>query len=86
MSDFINNSNDAHSIKVPDANFDVKETFGLNLNMEVPGFSETSEYVPTLDPDYQFDHDTTLAILAGFAFKVITELVNRLTLNRWLLN
>ena len=36
--------------------------------MQVPGFSASSEYVPTLDPDYQFDHDTTLAILAGFAF------------------
>ena len=68
MSDFINNGNDAHSLKVPDANYDVKETFGLDLDMEVPGFSEDSEYVPKLDPDYQFDHDTTLAILAGFAF------------------
>ena len=68
MSDFINNGNDTHSLKVPDANYDVKETFGLDLDMEVPGFSENSEYVPTLDPDYQFDHDTTLAILAGFAF------------------
>ena len=68
MSDFINNGNDAHSIKVPNANYDVRETFGLGLDMEVPGFSEPSEYVPNLDPDYQFDHDTTLAILAGFAF------------------
>ena len=68
MSDFINNDNDAHSIKNPDVNYDVRETFGLDLDMQVPGFSKTSEYVPTLDPDYQFDQDTTLAILAGFAF------------------
>ncbi len=36
--------------------------------MQVPAFSETNEYVPDLDPDYLFDRDTTLAILAGFAF------------------
>ena len=68
MSDFINNSNTAHSITAPDTHYDVKETFGLEIDMQVPGFSASSEYVPTLDPDYQFDHDTTLAILAGFAF------------------
>lgn len=68
MSDFINNSNTAHSITAPDTHYDVKETFGLDIDMQVPGFSASSEYVPTLDPDYQFDHDTTLAILAGFAF------------------
>jgi cobaltochelatase CobS len=68
LSDFINNSNTAHSITAPDTHYDVKETFGLDIDMQVPGFSASSEYVPTLDPDYQFDHDTTLAILAGFAF------------------
>ncbi len=68
MSEFINNSNTAHSITAPDANYDVREIFGLDIDMTVPGFSASSEYVPTLDPDYQFDHDTTLAILAGFAF------------------
>ena len=68
MSEIINNGVDAHSIPTPDTNYNVRETFGLDLNMEVPGFSEISEYVPALDPDYQFNHDTTLAILAGFAF------------------
>ena len=68
MSEIINNGIDAHSIPTPDTNYNVRETFGLDLDMEVPGFSDTSEYVPTLDPDYQFNHDTTLAILAGFAF------------------
>ena len=68
MSEIINSGIDAHSITAPDTNYNVRKTFGLNLDMEVPGFSDTSEYVPTLDPDYQFNHDTTLAILAGFAF------------------
>jgi cobaltochelatase CobS len=35
--------------------------------MDVPAYSQTEEHVPDLDPDYVFDHDTTLAILAGFA-------------------
>ncbi|WP_088562593.1 cobaltochelatase subunit CobS [Arboricoccus pini] len=51
----------------PDRRFDVKETFGLDLKLEVSGFSERSVYVPDIDPTYQFDHDTTLAVLAGFA-------------------
>ena len=31
-------------------------------------FQKKSEYVPKIDPDYKFDKDTTLAILAGFSF------------------
>jgi len=34
----------------------------------VGGFSKKNEYVPKIDPDYKFDKDTTLAILAGFSF------------------
>ena len=33
----------------------------------MPAFSRRTEYVPDIDPTYQFDRDTTLAILAGFA-------------------
>jgi cobaltochelatase CobS len=35
--------------------------------MDVPAYSMSEEHVPDLDPDYVFDRDTTLAILAGFA-------------------
>jgi len=35
--------------------------------MQVPAFSQRSENVPDLDEAYRFDHDTTMAILAGFA-------------------
>ena len=51
-------------------------------------FSKKNEYVPKIDPDYKFDKDTTLAILAGFSltkeflYKVITELENLLILNK----
>ena len=53
---------------VPDIEIDVKETFGIDARMKVPAFSRGNEYVPDRDPAYRFDRDTTLAILAGFAF------------------
>ena len=52
---------------IPDKKYNVRETFGIDVDWEVPGFSEDSANVPDIDPTYQFDHDTTLAILAGFA-------------------
>lgn len=51
----------------PDIKVSVGNTFGFNSNLEVPAFSESSEYVPALDPDYCFDKETTLSILAGFS-------------------
>ena len=51
----------------PDIKISVKQTFGLDSDMEVNSFSIKNEYVPKLDPDYKFDRDTTLAILAGFS-------------------
>jgi cobaltochelatase CobS len=53
---------------VPDIEIDVKDTFGIDAKMKVPAFSRGSEYVPDHDLAYRFDRDTTLAILAGFAF------------------
>ena len=50
-----------------DISLSVRQVFGLDSDMEVPGFSQASEHVPELDEAYHFDHDTTLAILAGFA-------------------
>ncbi|MEM9121886.1 MAG: cobaltochelatase subunit CobS [Pseudomonadota bacterium] len=52
----------------PDHDISVRDTFGLDIDMVVKGFSEAAEHVPELDPDYRFDRDTTLAILAGFQF------------------
>ena len=51
----------------PDIKVSVGNTFGFDSNLEVPAFSEPSEYVPALDPDYCFDKETTLSILAGFS-------------------
>ncbi len=52
----------------PDIKISVKQLFNLESDMEVNAFSKKNEYVPKLDPDYKFDRDTTLAILAGFSF------------------
>ena len=57
----------AHSLSAPDTEVNARDVFGIDVDMMVPAFSEASDYVPTHDPNYQFDHDTTIAILAGFA-------------------
>lgn len=59
--------NSPRHLSIPDKMFDVKKTFGLDADWKVPGFSHDMPNVPVIDPAYQFDHDTTLAILAGFA-------------------
>ncbi|MCG5237614.1 cobaltochelatase subunit CobS [Xanthobacter oligotrophicus] len=51
----------------PDMKVSVRQTFGIDIDMDVPAFSEADSHVPELDPDYLFDRPTTLAILAGFA-------------------
>ena len=50
----------------PDINLSVKQTFGIESDMEVKAFSKKNEFVPEIDKDYKFDRDTTLAILSGF--------------------
>src|SRR6204780_4759236 len=52
----------------PDITVSVRQTFGLDSDIQVPGFSQAGEHVPDIDEAYRFDHDTTLAILAGFAY------------------
>ena len=53
---------------VPDIKISVKQTFGIDTNLEVDAFSKKNEYVPEIDKNYKFDKDTTLAILSGFSF------------------
>ena len=52
--------------KLPDMKLSVRQVFGIDTDLEVPAYSRTDEHVPDLDPDYQFNRDVTLAILAGF--------------------
>ena len=52
----------------PDIKVSIKQTFGIDSEMEVDAFSKKGEYVPDIDKNYKFDRDTTLAIISGFAF------------------
>lgn len=53
---------------LPDTEYSVRDLFGIDSDMMVKGYQNTSEYVPPIDTDYLFDRNTTLAILAGFQF------------------
>ena len=52
----------------PTEDINVRDVFGIDSEMKVRGFAERTERVPDIDPTYKFDPDTTLAILAGFAY------------------
>ncbi len=56
------------SLSLPDITVSVRQTFGIDSDMQVPAFSHADDHVPDVDEAYRFDHDTTLAILAGFAY------------------
>ncbi len=62
------NRKPAHQLDAPDITVSAREVFNLDIDMDIPAFSSSSEYVPDRDDSYIFDHDTTLAILAGFAY------------------
>jgi cobaltochelatase CobS len=61
------NNKAAEQVLLPDTTVSVRETFGLDSELQVPAYSTTSERVPELDSTYLFDYRTTMAILAGFA-------------------
>ena len=44
----------------PDIKISVRQSFGIDSDLQVPAFSQTTEHVPMLDEAYRFDHDTTL--------------------------
>ena len=52
----------------PTEDVDVRDLFGIDSDIKVKAFAERTERVPDLDTTYKFDRDTTLAILAGFAY------------------
>ena len=52
----------------PDIKISVKQTFGIDSEMQINAFSKKNEYVPEIEKDYKFDRDTTLAVLSGFSF------------------
>ena len=62
----MNNKSQTDLAPVPDTTLKVADAFGINIDMDVPAYSESSELVPDLDADYLFDPRTTMAILSGF--------------------
>lgn len=50
----------------PDKLVSTEKLFGFKWNTQIPAFSNPSEHVPAIDPDYHFEPETTRAILAGF--------------------
>lgn len=52
----------------PDIEISVCQVFGIESSMKVPAFSQPTEHVPEVDELYCFNPETTLCILAGFAY------------------
>lgn len=50
----------------PDITISARELFNIDSDLQVPAFSERTEFVPKIDDKYCFDKQTTLSILAGF--------------------
>ena len=44
----------------PDLKISVRQTFNINSDMTVEGFSKKNQHVPDIDSAYKFDKDTTL--------------------------
>ncbi|MDP9138468.1 MAG: cobaltochelatase subunit CobS [Pseudomonadota bacterium] len=53
---------------LPDIKVSVHQLFGFESRLQVPAYSKPNDHVPDLDEDYLFNRETTLAILAGFAY------------------
>ena len=51
----------------PTCAISVREVFGIDSDLTVPAFAEPDDHVPEIDRAYRFNHQATLAILAGFS-------------------
>ena len=49
----------------PDTTVNIKKTFNIDMDGDVPAFSKKSQMVPEIDKAYVFDETTTKAILAS---------------------
>jgi len=65
LSDTVVGGNGA-GINEPDIEISVRQVFGLDTDLMIPGFSKQTDNVPDYDDAYCFDHKTTIAILAAF--------------------
>ena len=73
---------------IPDIEIDVKETFGLDIDLKVPAFSVRGEHVPPVDESYilitkqRWRYSRALRTTDGSWCKVIMVQVNQRTLSR----
>ena len=51
---------------MPDQQLSVRDLFAIDSDLKVPAFTEPNDHVPDIDPNYCFNPEVTLAILAGF--------------------
>jgi cobaltochelatase CobS len=51
---------------LPDLLLPARDLFDIDTDLRVPAFSGVDEHVPPRDPNYVFERETTLALLAGF--------------------
>jgi cobaltochelatase CobS len=56
-----------NNMQLPDQKFSARDLFGIDSNLQVPGFAGGMDLVPAMDPAYQFQPEVTQAIVAGFA-------------------
>ena len=68
MTDLQTNANKRRLTDLPDIKVSVRQLFAIDSDMQVPAFSASEDHVPDIDEAYRFDRETTLAILAGFAY------------------
>ena len=59
------NNNDAFD-DAPTKKLTTEKLFGFESDFKLHGFAKPHALTPAIDPTYQFDRATTLAILAGF--------------------
>ena len=52
------NTANGGEIRQPDITVSVRQTFGIDSDMQVPAFSEPDDHVPTIDESYIFDTET----------------------------
>jgi len=54
-------------LPAPDHFVTAREALGIDSDIRVPAYREPMDNVPEIDTAYRFDHDVSLAILAGFS-------------------
>jgi cobaltochelatase CobS len=63
-----NKSNElSGEFNIPDIKVAVRDVFGIDSDLIVPAFSYRDDHTPEIDSAYCFNHDVTLALLAGFS-------------------